>query len=137
MRRPFSLTQGPGSSLWCPPAVGAQAVKLQLVPGKHHTQFAGDVLLHPLDCVVFELHDLAAFLTDEMVMMMLAGDFISGLVFIEVALSQQLALLEQLESTVNCCVTDMGIDFPYFAIKFLGTDMAAEVKKNPGDIVAW
>jgi hypothetical protein len=118
-------------------AFGAQSVKLQLMPGEHYTQFSGDILLHPLDRVVFEFDDLAASFTDEMVMMVFAGDFKARLVFIEVALRQQLALLKQFEGPVNCCVTDVGIYFLYFGIKFLGTDMAAELEKDPGDIIAW
>jgi hypothetical protein len=105
--------------------------------GQHHTEFTGEVLLHPLDCIIFEFHDLAALFTDEMVMMMLASDFKARLVFIEVALSQQLALLEQFEGPVNRCVTDMGVYLFYLEIKLLGTDMAAESKKNPRNIIAW
>jgi hypothetical protein len=119
------------------PAVGAQSVKLQLVPGEHRAQFAGDILLYPLDCVVFEFHDLAALFTDKMVMMMLAGDFKSRLVFIEMTLCEQLALLEQFESPVNRRITDVGVYFLYFDIKFLSTDMAAELEENPGDIIPW
>src|SRR6516225_3815020 len=105
--------------------------------GEHNTEFFRDILLHPLDRVVFEFHDLAALLANEMVVMVLAGDLIARLVFIEVALGQQLALLEQFEGPVNCCVTNVGIYFLYFGIKFLGTDMAAEFEKDPRDIVAW
>jgi hypothetical protein len=123
-------------SSW-PSAVCAQSVKLQLMPGKHHAQLFGNVLLHPLDCVVFEFHNLAALLTDKMVMMVLAGDFKPCLVFIEVALGQQLAFLEQFERPVNCGVTDVRIYFLYFGIEFFGADMTAQFEKNPGDIIAW
>jgi len=107
------------------------------MPGEHYTQFFGNILLHPLDCVVFEFLDLATLFTDEMVMMMLAGDFKARLVFIEMALCEQLALLEQFESPVNRRVTDVGVYFLYFDIKFLSTDMAAELEKDPGDIIPW
>ena len=106
------------------------------MPGEYDAELSGDILLHPFNRVIFEFHDPAALFTDEMVMMMLASDLEPCLVFIKVALRQQVAFLEQLESTVNCCVTDVRIDFFYFGIKLFGTHMAAELEKDPGDIIA-
>jgi hypothetical protein len=107
------------------------------MPGKYHTQLFGYVLLHPLDRIVLEFHNSATLFADEMVMMVPASDFKPRLVLIEVALGEQLAFLEQFQSTVNGRVTDMRIYFLYLRIKFLGTDMPAHFEEHPSDVIAW
>ena len=104
--------------------------------GHRNPQLSGHILLHSLDCVIFEFHDLAALFTDEMVMMVLAGDLVACLIFIEMTLCQQLAFLKEFESPVDCCVADVGIYFLDFGVKFLGADMAAELEKDPGNVIA-
>ena len=64
------------------------------MPGKYYTQLFGYVLLHPLDCIVFEFHNPATLFADEMVMMVPTSNFKPRLVLIEVALSEQLAFLQ-------------------------------------------
>jgi hypothetical protein len=132
----FSSTQHAqrSASSW-PSAIVAQSIKLELMPRKHHAKFLGDILLHPLDCIVFKFHDLTALFTDEMVVMVLARDFKASLVFIEVSFGQQLALLEQLEGPIDGSVPDVRIYFLDLSVELFGADMTAEVEKNPGDIV--
>jgi hypothetical protein len=81
------------------------------MPSQSNAQLFGNILLHSLDCVVLEFHDLAAMFTDEVIMMMFAGYFEPRLVFIEVAFGQQLAVLQQLERAIDRGVTDMRIYF--------------------------
>jgi len=104
---------------------------------EHDTQLAGDILLHALYRIIFEFDNFATLFTNEVVVMVFAGDLITRLVFVEVAFGQQLTFFEQFESPVDSCVTDVGADLLYRGIKFLGTDMAADSKKHPGDIIAW
>jgi hypothetical protein len=107
------------------------------MPGKYYTQLFGYVLLHPLDCIVFEFHNPATLFADKMVMMVPTSNLKPRLVLIEVALSEQLAFLEQFQSTVNGRITDMRIYFLYLRIKFLGTDMPAHFEEHPSDVIAW
>jgi len=106
------------------------------MPGEDHAELLSDVMLHPLDRVVFEFNDFAAVLADEMVMMVLARNFKTGLIFVEVALSQQLALLEQFEGSINRRVADVRIYLLDLSVEFFRTHMSAEFKKDPSDIVA-
>src|SRR4029077_9188308 len=99
-------------------------------------EFARDRLLELLDRLVLEFDDASAALADEVVVMMLAGDFIARLALVEMAFEKQIAFLEQSKRPVDGGVADVRIDFLDFGVEFLGADMAAECEKDPRDIVA-
>jgi hypothetical protein len=106
------------------------------MPRKHNAQLFRNVLLHSFDCVVFEFHDLAASLANEMVVMVLSSDFVTRLVLIEMTFSQQLAFFQQFERAIDRRVADVRIYFLDLNVKFFGADMPTEAKKNAGDVIA-
>jgi len=61
---------------------------------REHAQLLRDRLLHQFQFVVLELDYLAAAFADEMVVMMLAGDFVARLALVEMALGEQVAFLQ-------------------------------------------
>ena len=67
--------------------------------GQRDAEFARDRLLELLDRVVLEFDDAAATLADEMVVMMLAGDFIARLALFEMTLVEQVAFLKQAQAS--------------------------------------
>src|ERR1700730_9261067 len=99
-------------------------------------EVARDHLLELLDRLIFEFDDAPAALADEVVVMMLAGDFIARLALVEVPLEKQIAFLEQSQRPVDGGVADVRIDFLDFGVEFLGAEMAAEGEEHAGDVVA-
>src|ERR1700730_7197702 len=99
-------------------------------------EFARDGLLEPLDRFVLEFDDPAAALADEMVVMMLTGDFVARLAFVEVPLIDQVAFLQQAQRTVDGSVADVRIDLLALSVEFLGTDMAVEREEDARDVIA-
>src|ERR1700726_2711418 len=99
-------------------------------------EFARHGLLEPLDRFVFEFDDPAAALADEVVVMMFAGDFVARLTFVEVALVDQVAFLEQAQRAVDGGIADVRIDLLDLSVEFLGTDMAVEREEDARDVIA-
>ena len=117
-------------------ALGAKPVELHLVMAQRDAEFARDRLLEFLDRLVFEFDDAAAAFADEVVVMMVAGDFIARLALLEVALVDQVAFLEQAQRAVDGGVADVRIDLLDFGVELLGADMAAQREEDARDVVA-
>ena len=117
-------------------AVGAESVEFHLVMGQQHAQLLRDCLLHQFQFVVLELDYLAAAFADEMVVMMLAGDFIARLTLVEMTFGEQVAFLQQLERAVNRRIADVRIDLLDLGVEFFRTDMPPQLEEYARDIVA-
>src|SRR5579872_1300814 len=133
--KPDATPPAGGSAAGARAALGAKPIEFHLVMGQGDAEFTRDGLLEFLDRFVFEFDDAAAAFADEVVVMMVASDFITRLPFLEVALIEQVAFLEQAQRAVDGGVADVRVDFLDFGVKLLGADMPAHREEHTRDVV--
>src|SRR5437867_7041599 len=120
------------------PARRADAVELHPVAADDEAEEAADALLQALELLAGELHDLAAALADDVVVVLLIvlHRLVTRLPVVEVALGGQAALLEQLEGAVHGRVPDARVHAPDGGVELLDGEVALGAEEDAGDVVA-
>src|SRR5262245_65658348 len=118
-------------------AIRADAVQLEPVAGEHESQKARDALLLRLERFAVELHDLAAALADDVIVVLgaLLARLVARLAVVEAPLGGEPGFLEQLEGAVDGGVADAGVHLLHRGVELFDRTMPAFGEEHARDVV--
>ena len=108
------------------------------MPQQQETVLLGQLLLQLFDAGIVDLHDLAAGLADDMVVMTVgSGHFVAGDAVAEVDLCRHTGITQEFERPVDGGLADARIQFLDMLIELLQRVVAGELKKASAMIRLW
>ena len=104
------------------------------MPQQQEAVLLGQLLLQLFDAGIVDLHDLAAGLADDMVVMTVgSGHFVAGDAVAEVDLCRHTGITQEFERPVDGGLADARVQFLDMLIELLQRVVAGELKKGIGD----
>jgi len=114
-------------------SVEGDAVKLHPMVDEAEAELLGDPPLKRLQLLVHELHDIAGFDVDEMVVMLVRGGLVAGAPVAEFVAFQDARFLEQANGPIDRRDRNPGIDRRRPLVKRLDVGMVFGLRQDPRD----